>query len=67
MLKELKVLLELFEWVTDEFQANDVTISRVFPAVITLRTRLSENSNECIYTQKIRNDLLASLNKSFPT
>ena len=26
MLNELKQVLELFEWVTDEFQANDVTI-----------------------------------------
>jgi hypothetical protein len=48
MLKELKVLLELLECVTDEFQAYDVTISRVIP---TLRTKLYDISYlMCLHT-----------------
>ncbi len=31
MLQELKDLLDMFEWVTDEQQTNDVSISRVYP------------------------------------
>lgn len=65
MLNELKQVLELFEWVTDEFQANDVTISRVYPCVISLRSKLLDSSVEFIHTQEIRTELLASLNKRF--
>jgi len=65
MLNELKQVLELFEWVTDEFQANDVTISRVYPCVVSLRSKLFDSSVEYPYTEDIRAELLTSLNKRF--
>ena len=65
MLNELKQVLELFEWVTDEFQANGVTISRVYPCVVSLRSKLLNPSVEYLFTQEIRKELLSSLNKRF--
>ena len=65
MLKELKSLLELFEWVTDEFQSNDISISRVYPCVISLIEKLTDTSSDYHYTEEIRRELLSSLNKRF--
>ena len=60
MLNELKDLLEIFEWVTDELQSNDVSISRVYPCVNYLRKCLTK---DCTfeYTKEMRKDLLCSL------
>ena len=40
MLEELKVVLEMFEFVTNELQGNVVSISRVYPCFIYLHTNL---------------------------
>jgi hypothetical protein len=64
-LVELVSVLELFEWVSDEFQGNQVTLSRVYPCVILLQTELVENMETYKYTQALRNALLESLNKRF--
>ena len=42
MLEELVFVHEWFEWVTDEFQTNHVSISRVYPCVSVLRHKLSD-------------------------
>ena len=39
-LEELKEVLEMFEFVTDEFQSNRINISRIYPAVMYLRESL---------------------------
>lgn len=39
MLSELKDLLEMFEFVTDELQSNKINISRVYPAVAMLKKK----------------------------
>ena len=44
ILTELVTILEWFELVTDEFQTNKVTISRVYPCVEALRHKLSESN-----------------------
>ena len=61
MLEELKQLLEMFEWVTDELQSNKVSISRVYPCINYLRKGLS-TTGELVYTTKFRSDLLKSFN-----
>ena len=71
MLEELKDLLELFEFVTDELQSNRINISRVYPCFQFLRKNLdrtNENENRLSkikYTCQIRSDLLKSLNDRF--
>ena len=55
---------------TDEFQSNRINFSRVYPAVMYLRESLlgkDENNHAVVYryTEKLRKDLLASLNKRF--
>ena len=44
MLDELKIVLELFETVTDEWQSDSVSISKVYPCVSSLKVRLHENT-----------------------
>jgi hypothetical protein len=65
MLEELKVVLEMFEFVTDEFQSNKISISRVYPCVIFLKKGLISNLNDYKFTQQLRQDLYQSLNKRF--
>jgi len=70
MLEELKDVLEMFEFVTDEFQSNKINISRVYPAVKYLRDNLipKDDNNQAIkynFTNKLRKDLLESLDKRF--
>ena len=64
MLEELRDLLQMFEFVTDEIQTNDVSISRVYPCINYLRKGL-ENLGPFKYTTKLRVDLLESLNRRF--
>ncbi len=65
MLEKLKDLLEHFEWVTDEFQTNSVSISRVYPCVTYLKHKLTETNYSLVHTKKLREDLMASLTKRF--
>jgi hypothetical protein len=65
MLEELVHVLEAFEWVTDEFQSNQVSISRVYPCIEYLRGILSEYQDDFLYVTELRSDLLESLNKRF--
>ena len=65
MLSELCELLSLFEFVTDEFQGNGVTISRVYPSIKMLQSNLISNLNSYIYTINLRNKLFESLNSRF--
>lgn len=65
MLTELKLLLEEFEWVTDELQSNQINISRVYPCVVTLKQKLSDNTKTYEHTADIRKALLESLIKRF--
>ena len=64
MLEELKQLLEMFEWVTDELQSIKVSISRVYSCINFLRKGLSSVC-DYEYTKQIRSDLLKSLNERF--
>lgn len=63
ILKELVQILEWFENVTDEFQSNRVSISRVYPCVTFLRNKLSTSSYT--YTTRFCEALLTSLEKRF--
>ena len=65
MLEELKVVLEMFEFVTDELQADGVTISKVYPCVNFLNNGLNKNISSHKHTQQLRKDLLKSLNARF--
>ena len=62
---ELCSLLALFEFVTDELQGDVVTISRVYPAVKMLQTKLVANLNDYVHTVELRKKLLQSLNERF--
>ena len=64
MLIELKDVLQMFEFVTDEIQTNDVSISRVYPCINYLRKGLSDE-RPFKYTTQLRSDLLVSLNERF--
>ena len=55
----------MFEFITDEFQSNRVNISRVYPAIMFLRQKLSENHENFEHTASLRKELLNSLNKRF--
>ena len=48
MLEELKVVLEAFEFVTDELQSNKINISRLYPYIMYLRSKL--NAKDTVYT-----------------
>ena len=65
MLIELKNVLTLFELVTDEFQSNRVSISRVYPCVDSLKDNLNEKLIESVYTKTLIYNLLESLDKRF--
>ena len=70
MLTELRVVLEMFEFVTDEFQSNRINISRVYPCVQYLLKNLKgkDEFNDDIvyeYTGTLRDALLESLKKRF--
>jgi hypothetical protein len=58
-------LLETFEWLTNEFQGNKVSSSRVYPTIIAVKHKLSDTSQSYCHTVKLREDLLKSLNKRF--
>ena len=65
MLKELEELLSMFEKMTNEFQADVVSLSSVYPCIMSIKARLVSNLDEYVYTQQLRKDLLSSLNKRF--
>ena len=65
MLSELQSLLTMFELVTDEFQSNRISISRVYPCVDSLREKLKNNLLNSVYTTCLTEDLLESLDKRF--
>jgi hypothetical protein len=70
-LMELKDLLQMFEFVTDELQSNRINISRVYPCIEYLRENLINHEKiksgevKYKYTEQMRLDLLTSLNKRF--
>ncbi|RNA28341.1 zinc finger BED domain-containing 4-like, partial [Brachionus plicatilis] len=57
MLEELKTVLELFEFVTNELQSNRVSISRVYPCFIYLKVNLIKNIEDFNYTRSLRSIL----------
>ena len=61
ILEELREVLEEFESVTNDLQTNQVSISRVYPAVRTLMHKLSTNLWRYTHTEKLRKELLKSL------
>ncbi len=61
----IKVVLEMFEFVTNELQSNKVSISRVYPCFIFLKTKLLLNIDNYKYTKQLRNDLYDSLMTRF--
>ncbi len=75
MLEELKVVLEMFEFVTNELQGNVVSISRVYPCYIYLHTNLlsdtyttpESGTSKVLFTENIRKDLFKSLETRFKT
>ena len=54
MLLELKELLEMLEFATNELQTNEVSISRVYPQIKTLEINLIRNLENYIFTQEMR-------------
>ena len=64
-LNELVKILELFEWVKDEFQSNRVSISRVYPCISALRAKLNSFEGILIYTEDFCTALLKSLEIRF--
>jgi hypothetical protein len=65
MLEELKQVLEMFEFVSDELQADGVTISKVYPCIDFLKKKLILHLDMCEYSKQIREELLISLNDRF--
>ncbi len=65
VLVELQSVLNMFELITDEFQSNRISISRVYPCIDSLRDQLKGNMEDAIYTKQLRLDLLDSLEKRF--
>ncbi len=69
MLEELVFVLEWFEWVTDEFQTNHVSVSRVYPCVSVLRHKLSDvaylKDQPFVHMEKFCAALLESLDLRF--
>lgn len=65
ILNELVIILEWFEWVTDEFQSNRVSISKVYPCVNFLRAKLSDETGSFVHTEEFCDSLLKSLEKRF--
>ena len=54
MLIELKDLLEMFEFATNEIQTNDVSISRVHPQINSLLIKLVKNIDNYVYTRELK-------------
>ena len=46
-------------------QSNQVSISCVYPCVLVIQNKLSEENAELMFTKQLRKDLLESLNKRF--
>ena len=65
MLEDLQHVLLLFEFVTDEFQSNQISISRVIPCYNYLKKNLESNQNAYQYTSELRADLIESLERRF--
>ena len=76
MLAELCDLLVCFEFVTNELQTNDISVSRIYPCYLFLKARLEAktytiivNNIETTFTYvhaiQIKKDLVASLEKRF--
>jgi len=65
MLQELETVLSMFELITDEFQSNRVSISRVYPCVDSLKDQLEQGIDQAIYTNELRGNFLLSLEKRF--
>lgn len=65
MIKELIELLEMFEFVPNEFQSNKVSISRVYPCVRYLQNNLLHVDRTFVHTDQLRKNLLQSLTKRF--
>lgn len=59
MLIELQEVFQMFEFVTDEIQTNEISISRVYPCINYLRKRSSDEGS-FKYTTDLRADLLVS-------
>ena len=64
-LSELQALLELFERPTNDFQSNQVSISRVYPAINTLMVNLTKNIESYVHTSDLRIELRNSLKERF--
>ena len=65
MLEELQDLLEMFKFATNEFQTNEVSISRVYPQINSLPIRLTRNLNKYTYTHDLRSELCKFLSERF--
>jgi len=65
MIGELAEVLKHFEWLTDNLQTNEVSISRVYPCIVSLRVKILENLDQKSYTKQLRRDLVESLDKRF--
>lgn len=65
MLEELVLLLEPFQWTTDEFQSNEVSISRVFPSIKYLNEVLEEKKDEIKILKTFCTSLITNLNIRF--
>ena len=65
MLTELKNLLEMFEFATNEFQTNEVSCSRVYPQVNSLSINLLKNIDTFKHTKQLRIDLCKGLKERF--
>jgi hypothetical protein len=65
MLKELRDLLDLFLFITNEFQGDQISGSRILPSYFSIRRDLIANASLTVHTLQMRRDLVVSLDKRF--
>ena len=65
ILNELIIVLEWFEFVTDELQSNRVSISRVYPCVNYLQFNLKDKKGTFDHVDDFCESLLSSLERRF--
>jgi len=65
MLSELRDLLVCFEFVTNELQTNEISISRVYPCYWYLQKHLNTDLDKYKYTKNLRKELFSSLERRF--
>lgn len=64
MLEELEGVLRVFEWATNELQSDRISISRVYPSIKAIQTKMSQ-THSVKHTKQIRSHFLDAINQRF--